>query len=147
MATVTIARSDVHKARSGISPTAARLLRWWTCVEKMRLNVTDWLIYSYVWHWRMWAPDVILEKLTPRITPQGLSMVYEAVNSYSVFPKIELYMTPQVIAYRIFPLVYCFCIDLLLKCDVRVTDVLIFYLFIYFWLNCFLYVTFLSLRV
>jgi len=48
----------------------------------------------------MWGPDVIQEKLTPRTA--GLSMVYEAVNSYSVFPKIELYMTPQVIAYRIF---------------------------------------------
>lgn len=52
----------------------------------------------------MWAPDVILEKL--HIRTGVLSMVYEAVNSYYVFPKIE-HVTPQVIAYRIFPLAYC----------------------------------------
>lgn len=78
----------------------------------------------------MWAPDVIREK--PHIRTGVLSMVYEAVNSYYVFPKIELYVTPKVIAYRIFPLAYCFCIDLLLKCEVRVTDVLVFAFYFFF---------------
>lgn len=73
---------------------------------------------------------MILEKL--HIRTGVLSMVYEAVNSYYVFPKIELYVTPQVIAYRIFPLAYCFCVARLQKYEVRMTDVLVFAFCLFF---------------
>ncbi len=57
----------------------------------------NWLIDLQLLEWCVTLKDVGLRCDPKEADPKdwGLSVVYEAVNSYSVFPKLELYMWPH----------------------------------------------------